>query len=48
MSKQALLTETNGNSLTAALSPEDLLQFLYYIHSVVGNASKIVEEKTFS
>jgi hypothetical protein len=28
--------------------PEDLLQFLYYIHSVEANASGIVEEKTFS
>jgi hypothetical protein len=34
--------------LQAALSPEDLLQFLYYIHSIIGNASEIVEEKTFS
>jgi hypothetical protein len=28
--------------------PEDLLQFLYYIHSMYWNASKIIEEKTFS
>jgi hypothetical protein len=28
--------------------PEDLLQFLYYIYSIVGNASKIIEENTFS
>ena len=48
ISKRALLTGTIGNSLQAALSPEDLLQFLYYIHSIIGNASKIVEEKTFS
>src|ERR1700723_2924682 len=33
--------------LQAALSPEDLLQFLYYIRSPQCNASRIIEEKTF-
>jgi hypothetical protein len=47
MHKQALLTEQWQLS-TAALSPEDLLQFLYYIHSFSGLASMIIEEKTFS
>src|SRR5450631_3951244 len=47
MSKRALLTGTNGNSLTAALSPEDLLQFLYYIHSVVGNQARLLRKTLF-
>ena len=45
MSNRALLEEQLATLLQAALSPEDLLQFLYYIHSIIGNASKIVEEK---
>jgi hypothetical protein len=48
MSKRALLTGTMATLYRLLFHPEDLLQFLYYIHSVEGNASRIVEEKTFS